>query len=180
MVNNANVNKSPRSFLYYKEEYYINGTEIILSDEYINNNFFNGKKLWQYARFDHRIQCNGKSSYFFYARKFDFLSFHEMNIDINNRKDYTMYFIIDADKIENAIYKITKPIKLTNEEDKNIKLYISNLIEHPKTDLDYPELIVGWTVYTIIMIASLIFNQFYFIWLIASYIFFVWRKDILE
>ena len=103
-----------------------------------------------------------------------------MNIDVNTRKDYASYFIIEAYKIESVINKITKPIKLTKEENEKIQECIIDLIEHPKTDLDYPKLLAAWIIYIIIMIASLIFNQFYIIWFVASYIFFMWRKDILR
>lgn len=180
MLFNNNTNCDPRSFMYYKGEYYINGTEITLTDDYIKNNLFNEKKLWKYARFDHQTQHNGYNAYFFCAIKLDCLSLHEMNIDVNARKDYASYFIIEAYKIESVINKITKPIKLTKEENEKIQECIIDLIEHPKTDLDYPKLLAAWIIYIIIMIASLIFNQFYIIWFVASYIFFMWRKDILR
>lgn len=44
MLFNNNVNGDLRSFMYYKGEYYINGTEVILSDDYIHHNLFDGKK----------------------------------------------------------------------------------------------------------------------------------------
>jgi hypothetical protein len=180
MSANIVVNKDPRSFMFYKGEYYINGTEIVLSDEYINNKNFNGKKLWRYARFDHQTQYNGINAYFFCVIKFDTLSFREMNIDINTKKEYAMYFIIESYNVESAIKRILKPIKLANNDDKKIQEYIIDSIERPKTDWDYPELRIGWLIYIIVMITSLIFNQFYILWLIVSYIFFVWRKDILK
>lgn len=180
MLFNNNVNGDPRSFMYYKGEYYINGTEVILSDDYIHHNLFDGKKIWKYARFAHQTTYNGRNAYFFCANKMDWLSLHEMGLDANVKKDYAGYFIIESYKIENIISEITKPIKLPQREHEIVDEYISNIIEHPKTDWDFPELRVAWIIYIALMAASLIFNQFYILWIIITYFFFKWRKDIID
>ena len=174
------ANGDNRSFMYYNGEYYINGTEVVLSDKYVTNNVFNGKKIWKYARFDYQTTYYGKRAYFFSAVKLDWLSFREMNLDTNMAKDYAPYFIIETFKVNEIISTITKPIKLSSEETRIVNTAITDMITNPKTDFDNPILLTMWIVYFVVMVGSLIFNQFYIIWIIASYVFFTWRKDILK
>lgn len=176
MLFNTTTNGDPRSFFYYKGDYYINGTEIILSDQYINNHQFNGKKLWKYARYDHQTVCNGKVSYFFCRTKMDWSSLNKMNLDMNTQNDYAPYFVIEAFDIENAIAEITHSIKLDRKETEAVL----NAIVEPKRDFDNPMLMVLWVVYIAVMISSLIFNQFYIIWIVATVVFFKYRKEMLE
>lgn len=180
MYVNVGIYGDPRSFMYYCGKYYINGTEIILKEQYTNSHTFNGKKIWKYARFDRKTVYNGVTSYFFCATKLDWFSLQEMGLTLENKKDYATYFVIETFNIDSAIEEITKAIILTEKESDEIKSNITNMIEHQKTDFDYPELMMLWVVYAAVIIGSLIFKQFYIIWLIASYVFFVWRKDILN
>lgn len=176
MLFNANVNGDPRSFFYYKGDYYINDTEIILKDKYINTHQFNGKKLWKYARYDHQTVYNGCVSYFFCNSRFDWLAFHDMGLDIKEKANYAPYFVVSALELENAIEEITKPIKLEREETEAIM----QAIVEPKSDFDIPELLLMWVVYIIVMVGGLIFNQFYIIWAIATFVFFKLRKEMLN
>lgn len=180
MLFNNNTNGDPRSFMYYNGEYYIDGTEIIVSDEYINSNTFDGRKLWKYARFHSQTKYNGKNAYYFCATKLDVTSLRSMGIDLEARKQYAHYFIVEALDIQKAIGEITKPIKLSQREHERIDKHISDMIEHPKKDWDYSELRVAWIIYIALMAASLIFNQFYILWIIITYFFFKWRKDIID
>lgn len=174
------TSSDPRSFMYYQGEYYINGTEIILTDEYINAHSFNGKKIWKYARFDHQTSFNGFVAYFFCASRLNWLTFNEMGLDQKTRRDYAPYFIIESTKLENVVGEIVRPIQLIKEENEALQKGILDMVEHPKTDKDYPGLIILWIVYIIAMIASLIFKQFYLLWIIETLVFFALRKDILK
>jgi hypothetical protein len=178
MLFNTNTGGDPRSFMYYKGQYYINGTIIELSDTYIAQNRFNGKKLWKYARFDHKISNAGMISYFFCAVKMDALSMRDMGIDQNTINEYAPYFVVVAQDLNGAITKIIKAISLTQTECNTINQNLLYTIEHPKSDLEYPALILAWMAYIIVLMSSLIFRQFYIIWIIASLIFFKWRKDV--
>lgn len=176
MLFNTSTNGDPRSFFYYKGDYYINGTEIILTDEYINNHKWNGKKLWKYARYDHQVSYNGRTAYFFCKSKCDWLHLNSMGLDPRAGGDYAGFFVIDALDIENAIQEFTHPIKLKREETEAIK----EAIMKPKSDFDDPTLMGLWLVYIAVMVGSLIFRQFYIIWAVASMIFFKHRREMLN
>lgn len=185
MLFNTNINGDPRSFMYFNEEWYINGTEITLTESYIKNHKFNGKKLWKYARFDHVTTYNNQKAYFFCRSKYSFCDLLQMGYnDVQERtacqKDYAPYFVITAYEIEYAIDEFTKPIKLSKEETEARKKAIEYMIEHPKRDWDYPELLVMWLVYIIVLLGSLIFNEFYLVWIVATLIFHKLRKEIIE
>ena len=174
MLFNNSTNGDPRSFFYYRGDFYINGTEITLKPEYINTHRWNGKKLWKYARYDHQTTYNGQISYFFCASKFDWLSLNGMGLDMTVRDDYAPYFVVSALELENAIAEITKPIKLKREETEAI---LDNIVK-PKSDLEEPGLVVLWLVYIAVLIGSLIFKQFYLIWAIATIFFIKYRGEI--
>ena len=172
MLFNTNTIGDPRSFFYYNGDFYINGAEIMLTDEYINNHQFNGKKLWKYARYDHQTVYNGRVSYFFCINKIDRSYFNSMGL---NKDDYASYFVVEALDIENAIKEVTRPIKLERAETEMIK---ESIVE-PKRDFDNPTLVILWIAYIVVMIGSLIFKQFYIIWAVASFLFFKYRKEML-
>lgn len=176
MLFNTSTTGDPRSFFYYKGDYYINGTEIILTDEYINKHQWNGKKLWKYAKYDHQVNYNGRISYFFCRSKCDWLSLNGMGLDIKTQNDYACYFVIDALDIEKAIQEFSHPIKLERSETEAIK----EAIVTPKSDLDDTGVMILWIAYIVVMIGSLIFKQFYLIWIVASVLFFTWRKEMLN
>lgn len=176
MLFNTNTSGDPRSFFYYKGDYYINGTEIILTDEYINNHQWNGKKLWKYAKYDHQVSYNGRVAYFFCRSRCDWLSLNGVGLDTKTRNDYAPYFVIDALDIEGAIQEFVHAIKLEQEETEAIM----EAITKPKSDFDNSALMVLWLIYIAVMVGSLIFKQFYIIWAIASLLFFKYRKEMLN
>ena len=175
MMFNTYTSGDPRSFFYYKGDYYINGTEIILTDEYINNHQWNGLKLWKYAKYHHQTVYNGRVAYFFCRSRSDWLALNGMGLDPRVIDNYAAFFVIDALDIERAIKEFTKPIKLSRAETDAIKEAIVN----PKSDLDNNALVALWIVYIIVMVGSLIFKQFYIIWIVASVLFFKFRKEML-
>lgn len=180
MQYNNSSSGDPRSFMCYHNEYYINGTEITLKDDYINNHTFNGRKLWKYAKFDHQVTYNNQISYFFCARKTDWTDFRAAGVDRNAERDYARYFILTAWELEIAIEDVTRPIKLSKEETEAMHNAIIEMIEHPKRDWDYPELRILWLVYIVVMVGSLIFREFYIPWLLATCIFSKIRKDVMS
>lgn len=176
MLFNTTTNGDPRSFLYYKGDFYINGSEIILKDEYINSHKWNGDKLWKYARFDHQTTYNGGLAYFFCQSRSDWLSFNKLGIDYKTRDDYAPYFVVDTLELENLIEEFSHPIKLQHEETEAI---LEAIVE-PKRDIDNPSLMLMWLVYIAVMVGSLIFKQFYIVWGVASFLFFRYRKEMLD
>ena len=166
--------------LYYEGDYYSNGTEIIVSDEYINTHTFNGKKIWKYAYFGNKTIYNGRTAYFFWASKRTWLDHRVLGIDYSTYNDYTPYFVVTALELPCMIQEFTKPIKLSEQHKEAVNKAIMDMIEHPKRDWDYPELLIGWIVYIIVMVGCLIFKEFYIPWIIASYIFYEYRKGVLS
>ena len=172
-----NINNDPRSFMYYNGQYYVNGTTIELSDKYMTTYRFNGKRPWKYARFDHQVNTADGLSYFFCAIKIDTLSLRDMGLSRDVVNEHATYFLIPAININEAIGRVIKPIFLTQEENDIINNALLDMATKPMSDFQCPGLICAWLMYIIVLIASLIFRQFYIIWIIASFIFFKWRKE---
>lgn len=164
----------------YNGEYYSNGTEVMVSDEYINTHTYNGKKIWKYAWFGNNTIHNGQRAYVFYRSKCSCVDFYKMNIDYSTQGDYAPFFVVYAYELASFIEKFTKPFKMSDEQKTAREQAILYMLEHPKRDWDYPELLLGWIIYTGVLIGSLMFKEFYIPWLIATYVFYEYRKGILS
>lgn len=176
MILNTYTNGDPRSFFYYKGDYYINGTEIMLKDTYINNHKCNGRKLWKYAKYHHQTYYDGSVAYFFCISRCDWISLYRMGLDEHITDDCAGFFVIKALELEYAIQEITKPIKLERAQTEAIL----EAIAKPKSDLDNTGVILLWAAYIFVLIGSLIFRQFYLIWIVASILFIKYRKELLN
>lgn len=174
---NSHTNNDPRSFMYYNGKYYVNGTTIELSNEYTETHLFNGKRMWKYARFDHQVNTLDGISYFFCAIRTDTLSLRELGISRNEVNEYATYFIIPALYIDSAIGRVIKEICVTQDEAKAIDNALLDIATKPKSDFQYTGLTCAWFIYIIVLVISLMFKQFYLVWIIASFIFFEWRKE---
>lgn len=100
-----------------------------------------------------------------------------MGLDIKTENDYAPYFVIEAFVLPNIIEEITKPIKLSQEETKAI---FAALAAEPKKDWEVKGIVAAWLIYIAVLIGSLIFKEFYFIWIVATYIFLKYRKEMLN
>ena len=176
MLFNTSTTGDPRSFFYYKGDYYINGTEIILKDSYIKNHTWNGQKLWKYALYDHQTTYNGQTCYFFRQSRCDGLSLNSMGLDANERSNYAPYFLVSSLDLESAIGEIAHAIKLERAQTEAI----IEAVTQPKSEFDNNIMLVLWAVYIIAMFGSLIFKQFYILWAIESFLFFKFRKEMLR
>ena len=171
-MNSFSTVGDPVSVFYYKGKYYCNRTEIALKDEFIKHSTFNEKKLWKYARFSHKIVDNGKVKYFFCRCKDTFADLYNTNVTMKDINDYAPYFTVEAFRLDSLIEEIIRPIEFTNIEMLDFHL--------PKKDYEVKEMIALWIIYIAIMIGSLIFNEFYIIWIIITYLFFKLRNEILN
>ena len=165
-----------RNRFYYKGDFYLRGTKVTLSDDWINSHQFQGKKPWKYMSFDSKIVDGGIVYFFFYSDKTDWMSLEKMGLELKDKNNYALYFSIKALDIEKAIEEITKPIKLDREETEAIKQSLTE----PQHDWDNNALVIAWIIYIAAMIGSLIFRQFYILWIIISIIFSQVRKDMLR
>lgn len=184
MVFNAYSNGVPTELMYYKGDYYIGGTKLTLKDEYIQSHKYNNKKLWKYAKFGYKLTYNNRPAYFFWRTKHSLAELHSMGYHGGESlracmRDYAPGFVVYSYELENAIEEITDPIKLSKEENTAINKAIMDMIEHPKRDWDDPTLLALWIIYIAVMIGSLIFNEFYIIWIIASIAFYYIREGML-
>ena len=173
-----NTNEDPRSFMYYRGTYYINGTEIKLKEEYIKSHKFNGLRLWKYAKFHHQVNGSNGIGYFFCKARADRLSLQGAGLPIDATDDCAAYFVVPALELENAIEEVTSPIKLSQSEQDAVNKAIENMIDHPKGDWDDPALVLLWVLYIAVMIGSLIFKQFFLLWVVATIVFVKIREDI--
>ena len=176
MPDKNNYNYHYLDKFYYKGDFYLHGTHVTLSDSWINSHQFQGKKPWKYMRFDHRIIDGGIVYLFFYSDKTDWLSLKKMGLELKDINNYELFFSIKALDIEKAIEEITKPIKLDRAETEAIKQSLTE----PQHDWDNNGLVIAWIVYIAAMVGSLIFKQFYILWIVISIIFYQVRKDMLS
>ena len=180
MLFNTNANGYFNSFFYYKGDIYIDGTEIALKDEYIKTHQWDGKKLWKYAKYDHQCNYQGRNSYWFCISGTDYFKCKAMGLgDLSEReiyKNHAAYFVIPALELDRAIEGIPKPIKLERAETEAVK----EAIVQPKSEFDNSQVVLLWIVYIIAMIGSLIFKQFYLVWMIITFVFLKLRKEMLN
>lgn len=144
---------------------YGNGTKVSLKNSFINNYTYNGKKIWKYAWFGNRVVVNGQNMYFFSKDKTDWNFLHRNNIDLRIPQQCCPFFLIREDLIDYAIEEITHPVIVS--------------VSHRVQEKDYANESVMWMwfIYVFVMIISLVFKEFYLIWIVASIIFFSWRKE---
>ena len=168
----------PKAFLPYNGEIYINGTEIILSDEYIKTHTYQGKKLWKYAKFGHVTTYYGQTAYFFWSSRHNPLTCNMLGLDVNTLYDYACFFIVPVSELYDAVGEITRGFKLSKEETEMVYKAYEEMIS--KKDWDYPEMILAWIVYIVVLVGSLIFREYYLLWPIITYIFLKYRKGIMS
>ena len=185
MIFGGNVNGDPREFMYYKGDIYINGSQFTVKDSYIENHTYNDKKIWKYAKFTGTMSGPSGVMYYFWRDKYSFCDLWDMGYtDTNERnnclKEYAPFFVVSAYELDDVIEEFTHPIILPKEDQAIVEEAIEDIITNPKKDWDYPELRVGWLFYIVAMVGSLIFNQFYILWAIATYIFITYRKNIIN
>ena len=161
---------------YYKGDLYLEKTQIVLSDEYIRTHKYNGKSIWKYAWYSNNCINEGRSSYVFYAFKNRFCDAYPLGLTYEYAQSCAPYFIIPASEIESAIESVSMPLKLT-EEQKNIVL---DSLMQQKNDSDNSISVVLWLIYIIAMTGSLIFNQFYILWIIFTFVFFAIKRSIIK
>lgn len=161
------------SYFKYKEKYYNNGTIVKLKDDYIKNNTYDGKKIYKYMRFMSReVFCEKATCEFLMSPITEFKNIvKEFEWLQKNEEKYSREWKIDASLLNNVIDRIIEP-EICNNPLKEYGWV------RPETDWDHPELRFAWVVYIAVLIGSLIFKQFYLIWIVSSFIFNRYRNGI--
>ena len=168
-----NYSNDPREYMYYKGDFYLNGTQVEFTGEFLENNKIDGKKMCRYGEFVRQQNFSDGVGYYF--RKINPYD-KEHRIDYKEFENCADGIRITAMNIEDTIKDIIRPFKLEREKTDAILYEIIK----PKSDFDYPALIVLWIVYIAVMAGSLIFKQFYIIWIIVSWVFYETRRKMLD
>lgn len=180
-------NDNPMAYMTYKGEIYSTGTEVLLSNEYINTHTFDDKKIWKYATFSHSTTYYGRFGYVFKARKYFSLDLMVLGVPPSERlkvmSEIAPNFVIYPEDLSMAIEEITIAVKFTKATEKRIEESVDKIVDevlHPKPDWEHPGLLGLWIGYLALMFGSLIFRQWYLIWPVITFIFIKWRSNILK
>lgn len=141
-------------YFYFNEHSYTTGTEVELTKNYINSN---SNKIWKYARFIQKSY--DKQTYQFMKCRYDSYSEEE--------RECVLYFAISENELEYVIKEIVKPIPIT----------LVPITQ--KKDWEVEGMFSLWMIYIAVLFFSLIFKEFYLIWIVTSFIFFNIRKKML-
>ena len=146
-------------YFYYKGQSYTTGTKVRFTDSFVNAHANDEQKVWKYAVFSHRGTTYNPNLYVFWACD------HEL---FTRTYNYLYSVVIKPEDIDNVIAEITKPIPIT-------------LVPAvPKKDWEVKGMGILWLIYIAVLFFSLIFRDFYVIWICATYGFFKIRKGLLN
>lgn len=167
----------------YKGKYYGKGTEVTLTPHYCNTHSSkDNKKLWQYARFGNYVSSN--NTYFFSRSRCSVAELKKLGYS-NSKEiedcqwDYASFFTIPASELDAAIDQIIVPRELSERTINSI--IQSERVEKERLKSQYPfALTFYWIIYLLVLFFSLIFTEFYLIWIIATVIFYFAYKALKE
>ena len=137
-------------------ETYADQTVIKLKNEFCNTHTYNNEYLWPYARFSHKVIQNNIVYYMF----------NICNLSAGWHK-YAGYFRLTEYQLEQAIESIINPVPILIVE----KAYYK--------DWEVDSVVIAWIIYIAVLFFSRVFKDFYYIWIVASYVFFTTRKKML-
>ncbi|MGN1327237.1 MAG: hypothetical protein ACI4VQ_04115 [Clostridia bacterium] len=166
-----NKSKEDKFFsnFYYNGIYYDKGTRIAFADDYIRDRLYNGKEIPKYMTFWYMIiQKDGTQKYHFAPTQIDLDKCYNEGLNPDFLYRFTNNIDINEELTNEIIEEIIDPI------------YLELIPEIKKTDFDCPAVLVGWAIYVVLMIGSLIFKDFYCLWGLISFYFFRWRKAMLN
>lgn len=142
----------------FKGKAYGYGTKVRIKQSYINSHPENGRYIWKDAWFEKRVGYNSGPFTAWFSRR-------DTGRDAHNCLGY---FTVPYEELENAIEGILIP----NEVE---------LMEVPKfKDWEVEEVLWGWVIYVVVLFFSLIFKEWPVAWAFASFVFFTWRRRMLN
>ena len=156
----------------YKGKTYSKNTRIKVSQKYIDNHLYEGMPIWPYARFDKTIIKNNKAYCMFSICEFN--SCRELNA-------HAGYFVVSASDLDILIDEIRKPVVKENIASQPAVILENDISSQSaaisKKDWRTKGMGIAWIAYIATLMASLIFKDFYIIWIVASCVFFKYRKE---
>ena len=150
-------------YFYYKGKSYTTNTVIKLTQQYRDTHTDRGLQIWKYARFYHKNLA--RNEYCFNCASGYYPNVKHEDI---NRSSYCGYFNIKAEELEGAIEEIIQPVPIE----------LVPIV--PKKDWEVKSMGMLWLIYIAVLFFSLIFREFYIIWIVATYVFFKIRKETLN
>ena len=168
------VSNGPGAGFYYKGDIYIKGTIIKLKDEYIKKRAVQGEKIWKYAKY---MWMGDPGRFVFNYCKMDYnydlpkMGYTDPEERRRIPKEHVPIFGISGWEMEEAIEEIVRRETLPRE----ITEIIMENIADPKTYETKGSGILC-AIYVAVMIGSLIFNQFYIVWIVATILFLLIKK----
>lgn len=146
-------------FFVYNEKIYTKCTVVKPSQIFVDSYKIKGEDLWTYYRLMDVIVKNGITYYHFQITRVLDCDFYK----------YKTSILVNQFEIDTFVGEITIPIEVEIGKD--------NTPFIPKKDWEDKNMLMAWIVYIVVMIGSLIFKQFYIVWIIATIIFLKYRLD---
>lgn len=125
-------------------------TIVQLSDEFVKKN-----NIWKYVKYQNSLEYKGETINYFIPVNFDYEKNQSVYVS-----SYNWYVVIKGEDLDECIYKIIKPVYAVIEKEKN-----SEMIG------------IVTAIYIVLMLCSLIFNQFYLLWIILTVIYVEFLKE---
>lgn len=135
---------------------YTEKTIVRLKNEFCNTHTYNNEPIWPYARFSHKVIHDNILYYIFYP----------CNLGAGWHR-YAGFFLLTETQLDQAIAEIITPVPISIIEKEYYK------------DWEVPNVLWMWLIYITVLFFSMIFREFYLIWIVASYVFFTTRKKML-
>lgn len=170
-------------YFYYKGEYYGNGAKFATKEEFVGKATPRGiaKKFWK----EYVFAGQHGDKYFFNPLNCSYVDFKMAGYTSEEarkmQEEYSACIALTTLELDIYVGEILTPNnKMSGFLKEQVEKSVMDMIEHPKRDWDYPELLVAWIVYIILMVASLIFTEFYIPWIILSVGFYYVRSNIIK
>lgn len=146
---------------YYKyfrfmNDTYTEGTIVKFKNNFCNTHTYKNKPIWPYARFSHKVIHDNILYYIF----------NICNLGPGWNR-YAGYCLLTEMQLEYAIEEIIESVPILIVDKEYYK------------DWEVEGMGWLWLIYIVVLFFSMIFKEFYLIWMVASYIFFTTRKKML-
>lgn len=147
-------------YFYFNGEAYTTNTIVELDKIYIDTHYYQGQRMWKYARYKHTVCIDGGMYLFFNLANIEF-----DRDTIKQSNQCCGYFLLPTNDIQLAIKQIVTPIPIV----------IIPVVR--KKDYESKEVMIGWCIYIGVLLVSLIFTIWYLIWFWSTILFLIWRHD---
>ena len=128
-------------YFFYQDKYYINGTKVTLSDEFVENFKYGNQKIWNKVMYHNSLYQNNQLLHFFTSYNY-------------NVQKYANYVMIPDEILNMAIKNIDEP-------------KFANIVCESNVERE----IMLWSIYIFSLFFSFVFREFYLFWILNTIIF---------